>query len=468
MSFQKFRKLSTRPLLLLPSRKREGSQADRGQEVHWPGMTPAGAAAKAQAALQALKDGRARGFLRRITPGLVTGAADADPSLVLTATVAGAIFGYSLLWVVLLCVPLLLAVFTVTARIGHQTRRGLVHLLREHYGPPIAMGCAAVIVIINFAMIIADLMAVSDALSIILDQQRIFFVAAVAFSVWYILIFGDYHKITHALAFISLPLFVYVVAAVMAKPPLGQVVVNTLVPRITGNPHYTEAIVAIFGSLLTPYILVWQTSSRREQASAGAELHASEHRTGTFVTTILCFSIMVAAARVLKPTLANATSLEWTTRTAAQALTPAAGDWGVVLFAIGIIGSGLVALPVLVASLCYSVSEAMGWKSGLSENPWDARRFYVLISAGLLLAGALNFVDINPLKALYWSQFLAGVLTVPILIFILILSNDRRVMRQVNTRWQNFWIGAAVGALAALGLLLLWLKISAKLFTAAV
>ena len=109
MSFQKFRKLSTRPMMLLPSRKREGSQADRGQEVHWPGMTPAGAAAKAQAALQALKDGRARGFLRRITPGLVTGAADADPSLVLTATVAGAIFGYSLLWVVLLCVPLLLA-----------------------------------------------------------------------------------------------------------------------------------------------------------------------------------------------------------------------------------------------------------------------------------------------------------------------------------------------------------------------
>jgi Mn2+/Fe2+ NRAMP family transporter len=134
---------------------------------------------------------------------------------------------------------------------------------------------------------------------------------------------------------------------------------------------------------------------------------------------------------------------------------------GAVLFALGIIGAGMVALPVLVASLCYGVSEAFGWKSGLSEHPWEAKRFYVMISACLFLAAALNFINMNPVKALYWSQVLAGWLTIPILLLILLVSNDRRLMWTVNTRWQNFWIGAAAGGLTAMCLLMLWWKMIA-------
>jgi Mn2+/Fe2+ NRAMP family transporter len=173
---------------------------------------------------------------------------------------------------------------------------------------------------------------------------------------------------------------------------------------------------------------------------------------GSFVTSLLSYCVIVSAASVLR--LPHA--VDMTTTQAAEALRPAVGDFGLVLFALGIIGAGMVALPVLVASMCYSVSEAMGWKAGLSEHPWDAKSFYTLITLAMLVAAGANFLPINPVKALYWSQILAGSLTVPILIFILVLSNDRRIMRTTNTRWQNFWIGAAVGGLVSTGIVYAW------------
>ena len=391
--------------------------------------------------------------LRRLGPGMVTGTANVDPSLVVTATVVGASFGYSLLWVVVLCVPFLLAVFQVSARLGFDTRKGLVDLLREHYGRAPAVICALVVVIINMAMIIADVMAVSDALSIILNQRRVFFAAAVAFSVWYILIFRDYRKITNVLLWFSLPLYVYVASAIMEAPSPGTVLLGTIIPHVQQSPAYASSIVALFGSLLTPYILVWQTSSRGEHATIGGERpHSFESHAGTVVSVLLSYCVVVSAAAVLK----LPAPIDMTTRQAADALRPAVGALGPVVFAIGIIGAGMVALPVLCASLCYSVSEAMGWKAGLSEHPWDAPPFYILISLSMFIAAVANFFRINPVKALYLSQLLAGVLTIPILIFILLLANNRRVVKTGNTLSQNFWVGAACGALLASGLLWLW------------
>jgi len=423
-------------------RFRRGSAADRRNIVNFPAPQP---------------DPGSRGPFRRLLPGLVTGASDVDPSLVITATVAGSVYHYSLLWSVLLCLPFLLAVFAVSARIGVETRQGLVDLLRTNYGQIFAVLCAVLIVAINMAMIVADLMAVTDAFSIIMELPRSYFVAALSFSVWYVLIFRDYRKITHALALLSLPLFIYVAAAILAHPDWRQVISHSLFPRIPHDTGYPVTVIAVFGSLLTPYVLVWQTSSRREEALAGERFEGGggEHHTGAFVTTVLCYSIMVAAATVLKVPLAD----DLTTRMAAEALTPAAGSLGRVLFALGIIGAGMVALPVLVASMCYSVAEAMGWKSGLNESAWKAIRFYVMISIAMFMAAALNFVHMNPVKALYWSQILAGALTVPILAFILVVSNDRRVMRTTNTWWQNFWIGASGGAIVAAVLIVFWWKI---------
>src|ERR1051326_4543898 len=189
-------------------RSRKGSAEDRGKVLNFPAS---------EAAAPPPKHGF-WGGVRRLGPGLVTGAADVDPSAVLTATVVGAAYHYGLLWVVILCVPFLVEIFRVAGRIGHETRQGLVELLRIHYGRKLALTCAGVIVAINMAMIVADLLAVSDGLSIVLRQPRWFFVVGVAFSVWYLLIFREYHRITRVLLLLSLPLYLYVAAAVIASP----------------------------------------------------------------------------------------------------------------------------------------------------------------------------------------------------------------------------------------------------------
>ena len=392
---------------------------------------------------------------RQIITRMVTGTADVDPALVVTAVVAGAMYRYSLLWSVLLCVPFLLSVFAVSARIGNETRKGLVDLLRGNYGRRVAVLCAGLIVVINMAMIVADLMAVTDAFSMLMQLPRMFFIAAVVFLVWYILIFRDYRKITRVMVLLSLPLFIYVPAAILAHPNWKLLISDSVFPHIPHGAGYAGAIVAIFGALLTPYVLVWETGSRREEAHAGGSSpQGAAHRAGTVVTTVLCYSIMVAAGTLLQVPAGS----EVTTRMAASALSPAVGFLGTTLFALGIIGAGMVALPVLVASMCYSVAEAMDWPSGLSETPWEAVRFYVLISGAMFVAAALNFFKTNPVPVLYGSQVLAGALAVPILIFILLVSNDRRVMRTTNTWWQNFWIGAAIGAVITAALILFWWK----------
>lgn len=388
---------------------------------------------------------------------MVAGASDVDPALVLTATLAGVTYHYSLLWSVLLCIPFLLTIFSVSARIGRESRQGLVDVLRSHYGRIVALACAAIIVTINMAMIIADMMAVTDAFSIIMELPRMYFIAAVAFSVWYILIFRDYRKITRSLVLLSLPLFVYVAAALLAHADWKHVISYSLFPRIPRGSGYPGAVVAVFGSLLTPYVLIWQTHSRREWVSAGGQGDGNQgRRASAIVTTVLCYSIMVAASSALQ--LAPGTDL--TTRMAAQALTPAVGQLGTIMFALGVIGAGMVALPVLVASMCYSVAEALGWKSGLNQHPWEAVRFYVLISAAMFVAAALNFIKMNPVHALYWSMVMAGILAVPILIWILLVSNNRQVMRTTNRWWQNFWLGAAAGAVLASALIALWWKVA--------
>jgi Mn2+/Fe2+ NRAMP family transporter len=390
--------------------------------------------------------------LLRIGPGIVTGSSNLDPSAVVTATVIGAAYALSLLWVVVLCIPFLLALFSVTARIGTETRKGLFDLARDNYGRPIALIAAGLTILVNMAVSIADLMAVSEAFSIILGQRRIFFVAAIAFSVWYILIFRDYRKITLALVVVSLPLYIYVASAIITGPSVGQLLHHLFLPNFSRMPNPFEGVVALFGAFLTPYIVLWQTSSRTDPEH---EPHKGDAYAATLVTAVLSISVMVAAASVLH----IPQPVDMTTRQAADALRPVVGDWGPILFSLGIIGSGLVAIPVLIASMCYDLAQAMGWPYGLSENPWEAKRFYVLISAAVLLAAAGNFIHINPVKALYWSMLLAGTLTVPIFLFILVVANDRRIVQTTNSRWQNFWLGAATGASAVATVIFLWMQL---------
>ena len=428
MNFPRFGELRKR-IFPIKSRPREGSAEDRGKVIGFPepqhSVLSAGGLAGTPLGEKAL-------------PGIIAGAADLDPAAVLTATVAGATYGTSVGWVVLFCIPILQSVFGVAARIGHETKLGLIKLIRDHFGARTAVTIACMVAVVNVTMIVADLMAVSDAFSIVLNQPARFFPAVVAFVVWYILTLAGYGRVNPTLSLLALFLFAYVAAALLATgaPPSPTLMHATRGGSLfTGG--YVMAVIAVFGSLLTPDVVVWQTSSKRELKG----FHDFEAQVGCVVACLVSLSVIVAASR-----MQVADPFAMTTREAAGALAPL-GAIGPILFAVGIIGSGLVALPILVASLCFSISEAANWDHGLSKPPWEARRFFVLICVVLVLAVVANYFGINTVKTLFWSQVLAGIFIVPILFFILWISNDRRIMKNTNTAWQNFWLGGAVGGM---------------------
>jgi Mn2+/Fe2+ NRAMP family transporter len=388
----------------------------------------------------------------RMVPGIVAGAADLDPAAVLTATVAGAAFGTSLGWVVVLCVPVLFSVFAVSSRIGHETRKGLVELIRENYSRRWAMGIAFLIVAVNLTMIIGDIVAVSDGFSLITMAPRAFFLAIVGFTIWYVLIIGNYQQTTKVLGTLTLMLVAYVVAAYRVTDSVGGLAKDVLLPHMQVSTEYMMGVVAVFGSLLTPNVIVWQTSSKRGLPEGLAAAHVTESHAGTFVACLISLSAMVAASH-----LHIADPSNMTTRMASEAM-GSFGFLGTLLFSLGIIASGLIALPILVASLCFSVAEAVGWKAGLGMEPWNARMFYVMISGTVFVAVVVDFFHVNTVHVLYWSQVLAGIVLVPIFAFILLLSNNTRVMRTTNSHFENFWLGCAATGMLIANALFFWFE----------
>lgn len=385
-----------------------------------------------------------------ILPGIIAGAGDLDPAAVMTAVVAGATFGHGIGWVVLACVPVLLAVFSVASRLGDESRSGLVQLIREQYGKWSAFAIATAMIMVNLAMIIADLRAVGDALSLILNISFLFFLAPVAFSVWWILMKGNFQRVTKVLALLALAQLAYVASAVLATHSPLQLLRGIFLPRISGSgSEYAMGIIAVFGSLLTPDVIVWQTSSRKDTNRARTG-HTQESRAGTLVAAAISLSAIISASvlHVHNPG-------DLTTRTAAEALSPL-GTFGPILFSLGIIGSGLVALPILIASMCFSIAEAADWRSGINQNPWQAPLYYSLMSGSVILAVIVNYWNLNTVKVLYYSQVVAGALVVPILWYILRLANNRRIVQSANTTWQNFWLGGAIGGMIAANGIFFW------------
>jgi Mn2+/Fe2+ NRAMP family transporter len=382
-------------------------------------------------------------------PGVIAGAADLDPAAVMTAVVAGATFGHSIGWIVFACIPVLLVVFSVAARLGDESRSGLVQLIRKYYGKASAWVMASAMITVNMAMIVADLRAVSDAFSLILNIPFLYFLAPVAFSVWWMLIKGNFQRAMKVLGLVALAQIAYIGAAVLANHSPLVLVRSLLLPHISASPAYAIAVIAVFGSLLTPDVIVWQTSSRKDMNPAHTG-HGEQSRAGTLVATAVSLSAIISAS-----TLHVHHPGDLTTRTAAEALRPL-GAISPVLFSLGIIGSGLVALPILIASMCFSISEAADWKSGLSQNPWEAPRFYVLISVAVIVGCVVNFGHLNTVKVLYFSQVVAGTLTIPILWYILRLANNEAIMRKTNSLWQNFWLGGAIGGTIAANGIVLW------------
>jgi Mn2+/Fe2+ NRAMP family transporter len=392
-------------------------------------------------------------ILRQMLPGIVAGAADLDPAAVLTATVAGATFQYSLIWVVAICLPVLQAVFSVSARLGSHAGRGLIAVVRDVYGRKVATPLAFGMVVVNMMMIIGDLVAVSDSLAVVLQQNRIFFLAGSAFVVWSMLILGQSGKVVEKMGMLALAQLAYVAAAYMATPG-ARVLARGVIPPAHWNADYVMGLIAVFGSLLTPDVIVWQTSSKQDRPEAVESSHVAESRAASFVACAISIAVMIAASRLH---VANPTSMS--TRAAAEALHPL-GPIGPLVFSIGILGSGLVALPLLVASLCFSLAEAFDWPSGLSRAPWEAPRFYVLISGSLFVATIVDFTNINTVQVLYWSQVLAGMLIVPILWALLRLGRKPTLVRRVNTRFETWALSVAVVGMLIANLAFVWSLLS--------
>ena len=365
----------------------------------------------------------------------------------MTAVLAGATFGYSVGWVILACIPILWSVFSVSARLGTYSNRGLVELVRLRRTRRSAVLVALGMVVVNLAMIIADLRAVSEAFSVILQRSATFFYVVVAFSVWWILIRGSFQRVTRVLGAIALAQLAYVAAAVLATHSLTALLKGVFLPHVSSSPEYAISVVALFGSLLTPDVIVWQTSSRRDRNRAAP---ATDSHAGTFVAVLVSLSAVICANAL---NVSDPGSM--TIRLAATALAPL-GVFGPALFALGIIGSGLVALPILVASMCYSIAEAVDWKTGLDQNPWEARLFYVLLSGTIFISVLTNFFPLNTVMILYWSQFMAGVVLIPILWNILRLTNDRSVVAHPNSVFENFWLGGAIGGSVVANCIFIW------------
>ena len=390
-------------------------------------------------------------FLRHVGPGVVTGAADDDPSGIATYTQAGAQFGTGLLWTVLLSLPFMIAIQLVSARIGRVTGKGVAANLREHTPRSFLMAMVALLVVANTINIAADIAAMGEALQLVVGGGEHFH--SVAFGIITVLlqVFVPYRKLAPILKWLTLFLFVYVIAVFMVQVPWGQVLYDLVIPKLQWTSGYWMMIVALLGTTISPYLFFWQASQEVEELrlkgggrGTEAEIRDDLRRVkqdtciGMFFSNAIAFFIMLLGAVVLYAAgIRDVTSAAQ----AAQALRPLAGEFAFALFAGGIIATGLLAVPVLASSAAYAVAEAFGWPEGLERRWYEAKRFYAIIAIATLVGTGLDFTAIDPMKALYWSAVINGVVAVPIMVGLMLLASKKSVMGRFTSGLKTTWLG---------------------------
>jgi len=406
-------------------------------------------------------------FLRHVGPGVVTGAADDDPSGIATYTQAGAQFGTGLLWTVFLSLPFMVAIQLVSARIGRVTGKGVAANLREHTPKPFLMSMVALLVVANTINIAADIAAMGEALQLVVGGGQHFH--AMAFGVITVLlqVFVPYRKLAPILKWLTLFLFAYVIAAFLVDVPWGQVLHDLVIPKLQWTSGYWMMIVALLGTTISPYLFFWQASQEVEELRLKGGVVGTEKQIrrdlkrvkrdtyiGMFFSNAVAFFIMLLGGVVLYTAgIRDVTSAAQ----AAQALRPLAGDFAFALFAGGIIATGLLAVPVLASSAAYAVAEAFGWPDGLERRWVEAKHFYAVIVVATIVGTGMDFTPIDPMKALYWSAVINGVVAVPIMVGMMLLASKQEVMGKftsgTKTRWFG-WGGVAVMGFAVL--MMLW------------
>jgi len=406
-------------------------------------------------------------FLRHVGPGVITGAADDDPSGIATYTQAGAQFGTGLIWTVFLSLPFMIAIQLVSARIGRVTGKGLAANLREHTPRSFLVVVVVLLTVANTINIAADIAAMGESLQLVVGGGEHFH--AVFFGLLTVLlqIFVPYRRLAPILKWLTLFLFAYVVAIFTVHVPWAKVLHDLVIPKIEWSSAYWMMLVALLGTTISPYLFFWQASQEVEElrlkgqgggshSTIGLDLQRVRRDTivGMCFSNLIAFFIMVMAAVVLYAAgIRDITSAAQ----AALALKPLAGEFAFMLFAGGVIGTGLLAVPVLASSAAYAVAEAFGWPEGLERRWYEAKRFYAIIAVATIVGTGLDFTSIDPMKALYWSAIINGVVAAPIMVGLMLLASNKTVMGPfisgVKTRWFG-WLGAGLMGLAVL--MMLW------------
>jgi len=397
-------------------------------------------------------------------PGLVTGASDDDPSGITTYSVAGASLGYGMLWTALATFPLMAAVQLICARIGLITGRGLAGTIRRHYPRPFLYVACLLLLIANVFNIAADLAGMADATRMLTGVPLLVSVPLFGLAILLATVYMTYARFAQYLKWLTAVLLAYVITAFLAKPDWRQVAVATLVPSLRWNGLYITTLVAVLGTTISPYLFFWQASQEVEEEKArgrrsvgqrrGATMHELadarlDVATGMLFSNLVMFFIMLATGATLHR--AGQVEIE-TARQAAEALRPLAGDGAYALFGLGLIGTGFLAVPVLAGSASFAVAEVFGWRAGLDLSPRRGRRFY-LVFAGAVAAGMLlNLAGTSSIRMLFLCAVLNGLLAPPLLLLVMLVSNNRAIMGEhANGPWLNVlgWSATAVMSLAA-------------------
>jgi NRAMP (natural resistance-associated macrophage protein)-like metal ion transporter len=408
----------------------------------------------------------------KLGPGLVTGAADDDPSGIATYSQVGAAFGYGMLWTAILTFPLMVGIQIVSAQIGRVTGDGLANNIRKHYPPWLLYGLVGLLLLANTINIAADVGAMGAALKLLIGGPAHWY--AIGFGVLSLVlqVFVPFPRYSPVLKALTLALFAYVATVFVVKVPWGQVLYETFIPSVSFTTEYAVGVVAVFGTTISPYLFFWQASQEVEEqrAAKGQEplkkapeqARRSLRRimidtyVGMGFSNVVAFFIMLTAAATLH--LHGVTDIQ-TSSQAAQALRPLAGDLAFWLFAAGIVGSGLLAVPILAGSAAYAMAEATGWPIGLGRRLLQARGFYMVLTVSTLLGVALNFTPIDPIKALFWSAVINGMIAVPIMVVIMIMSVRKDVMGHfvIKRRLKILgWIATGVMGIAVLIMMITW------------
>jgi NRAMP (natural resistance-associated macrophage protein)-like metal ion transporter len=403
---------------------------------------------------QRLKTFRFKGFFKSLGPGLITGASDDDPSGIGTYSQAGAQLGYGIGWTMLLTFPLMVAIQEISGRVGRVTGRGIAGNVCRHYSSLLLNFIVLLLFVANVINIAADLGAMADATRLLIGGPAMAYV--VAFGVLSVAaqIFFDYRRYVSVLKWLTLCLFAYVGALAVAKVHWGEALSGILVPRITWSEDFLTTVVAILGTTISPYLFFWQASQEAEderidpdkhpliRAPLEAAMEFSRIRADTIIgmafSNLIALSIIITAAATLHAT--GKTDIQ-TSAQAAEALRPVAGAFAEIIFALGIIGTGLLAIPVLAGSTAYAVGEGRRWRVGLDRKPREAVAFYSVLALAAAIGIGLNFTPINPISALYWSAVINGVLAVPVMILLMSMSRRKAVMGQFTIRGPLYWLG---------------------------